>query len=311
MKFKQKIIFFVFVCFNIFIFQPLINNLYCETKTTEYIINSGDTLGIKISPAEELSKDVIVGDDGTIEFPLIGTVSVKGITKNKLENILQKKLSKYITNPKVEIIIRYYSKKQITLLGEVIKPGIYQYKDGLHLFELITQIGGFTPNAGIKNIKVYRGQQENKKIIVVNLEDIIKNGDFSKDFLLNPGDVVEVPKLPKKISIIGAINSPGNYDYTSNMHVLDAISIAGGPKFDSNLKSVKIFREYIDKRKVIQINLAKIIDGKTEIDITIEPGDIIVVPYKKIVSGTWFVNNILPWLSLITMLILIKGYTGI
>lgn len=270
----------------------------------KYKISSGDVLFVRVSPAEELSKEVIVTSDGKIVLPLVGSVKVDGNTISETEKMLEKLYSVYISKPRITITVKYYSKRQVFIMGEIKNPGGYQYEENLKLLELISKAGGITQYAG-KNIKIYRGEKE-QQVINVNLEEIIR--DISKDILLYPGDIIEVPKQPKTISIIGEVSYPGTYEWYENMDVLKAISLARGYTATAKLSSVKIFRETAQGKKIININMAKILQGDTENNIFLQPGDIIYVPRKPLVSGQWFVNTVLPWLTLISTVLVLIAY---
>ncbi len=275
--------------------------------TDDYKISAGDILFIRVSPAEELSKEVVVSADGKIVFPLVGTLKVEGYTIKELEQILQKNLAVYITQPKVSITVKLYSRKQVFILGEVKSPGGYLYKEGLKLFELISQAGGVTKYAGTRNIKIYRGEKKEQKVITANLDEII--ADPSKDILLLPGDIVEVPKQPKTISVIGEVTHPGMYEWYEQLDILQALSLARGYTATAKLSSVKIFRETSSEQKqVINVNVAKILKGNLQKNVILEPGDVVYVPKKPLVSTTWFVNTVLPWLALISSVLLLITY---
>lgn len=273
----------------------------------KYKISVGDILYIRVFPAEDLSSEVIVAPDGKISFPLLGSLKVEGMTVKELQQTLEKNLSVYISKPKVNIIIRYFAKKQVFIMGEIRNPGGYQYHEGLKLFELISTAGGFTPQAGTKNIKIYRGEKGKQKTIIVNFDEIIT--DTSKDILLEPGDIIEVPRQPKSISIIGAVVSPGSYEWQDNLDILKALSLAGGPSDIADLTSIKIFRENPDgTKKLINVNAKKLLKGDLSKNIKLQPADIVYVPKRPFVSGQWIVNTLLPWTSLIISIFIIITY---
>jgi len=275
--------------------------------TDDYKISAGDILFIRVSPAEELSKEVVVSADGKIVFPLIGAIKVEGYTIKEAEKILQKNLAVYITQPKVSITVKLYSRKQVFILGEIKSPGGYLYKDGLKLFELISQAGGLTKYAGTRNIKIYRGEKKEQKVIIANLDEII--ADPSKDILLLPGDIVEVPKQPKTISVIGEVTYPGMYEWYEQLDIIQALSLARGYTATAKLSSVKIFRETSSGQKqVINVNVAEILNGNLQKNVILEPGDVVYVPKKPLVPATWFVNTVLPWLALISSVLLLITY---
>ncbi len=277
-----------------------------DTDEEKYRISSGDILYIKISPAEELSKEVAVSPDGKIVLSLIGAVKAEGFTIGELRKNLEKLYSVYISNPKVSITIRYFSKKQLFIMGEVRNPGGYQYKEGIKLFELISLAGGFTPYAGLKNIKIYRGEKNNQQVIFVNLEEIIS--DISKDFPLQPGDIIEVPKQPRNVTVVGEVNAPGEYEWYEGMNIVKAISLAKGYTQFAKISNVRIHRVSKNNTKEIMVvNLGKILDGKAP-NVALEPGDIVYIPKKPLVSSQWFVNTMLPWMTLLISVFILMTY---
>lgn len=271
----------------------------------KYKISAGDVLFIRVSPAEELSKEVMVTADGEVILPLIGKLKVDGMTTAELEKTLEKLYSVYISNPKVSVTVKFFSRRQVFIMGEVNKPGGYQYEENLKLLELISKAAGLTQFAG-KNIKIYRGEKERQQVITVNIEEILK--DISKDIILEPGDIIEVPKQPKTISVIGEVVYPGTYEWYENMDLLKAISLARGYTATAKLSSAKIFRETPNGKQVINVNVARVLNGETDKNMLLQPGDILYIPRKPLVSGQWFVNTVLPWLTLITTILLLASY---
>ena len=275
--------------------------------TDNYKISAGDILFVRVSPSEELSKEVIVSPDGKIVFPLIGTIKIEGYTIKEAEQILQKNLAVYISQPKVSITVRFFSRKQVFILGEVNTPGGYSYKEGLKLFELISQAGGLTRLAGTKNIKIYRGEKKEQKSITVNLDEILT--DISKDFPLLPGDIVEVPKQPKSISVIGEVSHAGIFEWNEQLDIIQALSLARGFTSTAKLSAVKIFRQLTNgEKQVINVNVAEILKGNLQKNVLIEPGDVVYVPKKPLVPASWFVSTVLPWITLITSVLLLIAY---
>ncbi|MCX7715942.1 MAG: polysaccharide export protein [Endomicrobia bacterium] len=277
-----------------------------KSEEEKYKISAGDVLFIKVKPAEELSKEVVVTPDGKIVLPLIGTIKVEGLTLKEAEKIIEKNLSIYITNPEVSIVTKFFSKRQVFILGEVKNPGGYQYRENLKLFELISESGGVTQYAGTKNIKIYRGEKK-QQVLTVNLEEIFSEPD--KDILLQPGDIIEVPRLPKTISVIGEVNYPGSYEWYENIDVIKVLTLARGYTATAKLSSVRVFRETPQGKQIIPVDVNAILSGKLEKNIILQPGDVVYVPRKPLVSAQWFVNTVLPWLTLITTVLFLISYT--
>lgn len=276
-----------------------------SSNKEKYKISPGDILFIRVTPAEELSREVIVTADGTIVLQLVGNVKVDGMTVPELERLLEKLYSVYVSNPKVSITVKFFSKRQVFIMGEINKPGSYQYQENFKLLELISKAGGLTQFAG-RNLKIYRGEKEKQQVITVNIDDVIK--DPSKDIILEPNDIIEVPKEPKTISVLGEVAYPGTYEWYENMDILKALSLARGYTATAKLSSVKILRETSKGKQVIEVNVAKVLNGEIDKNVLLQPGDVVYVPRKPLVSGQWFVNTVLPWLALISSVLLIINY---
>ena len=272
----------------------------------DYQIENGDILGITIYPADELSRESIVQEDGNIPFPLIGSAHAKGLTAKQLEEGLAQSLGRFISTPQVTVTIKMFSRRQIFVTGEVKSVGAFNYKENLRLMEFISSLGGFSDSADRKAVKIYRGPPTKRQTHIVNVEELIKSGDFSKDFLLEPGDIIEVQKGQPKIAVLGEIRSAGYYDYRENMMLVELISLAGGFTDNAKIKSVSIIHTGQDNRQsVSKVDLNKILSGKQK-DIPVQSGDTIYIPKGNLASANWFLSNILPWLSLFSVLLLVR-----
>jgi protein involved in polysaccharide export with SLBB domain len=279
-----------------------------DSTTDFYRIDAGDIIGITVFPADEMSREVVVQFDGTIPFPLIGTVKARGLTPKQLASSLEQSLSRYLANPQVSITMKQFSRRQVFVTGEVRSVGAFNYKDNLRLMEFISSNGGFTENANRREVKVYRGTSDKRQVFTIDVDEVARSGDFSKDFVLKPGDIVEVPQGRARIAILGDVRSPGYYDYRDNLTMLELVSLAGGFTDTAQLTKVNILREnpLSKDKKVISVNLNNILAGKDK-DVSVLGGDTIYVPKKNLAAAGWFINNILPWLSLVSLVFVIRG----
>jgi len=276
-----------------------------KATTAAYRIETADILGITVSPADELSREVVVQFDGTIPFPLIGTANAKGLTPRQLEDNLKQSLARFISNPQITVTIKQFSRRQIFVTGEVHSVGSFSFRENLRLMEFISSLGGFNDNANRREIKVYRGSTDKRNVITVNVEETIRSGDFSKDFLLQPGDIVEVPEGRLRIAILGDVRNPGYLDYKENMQLLELISQVGGFTETAQIAKISILREEKNgEKKVTFVNLKDILSGKSP-DVPVRHGDTVYVPRRGIATANWFLSNIMPWLSLISLVLVI------
>ncbi len=154
-------------------------------------IQPGDRLTISIYREEDISGSYEIDPSGILAFPLIGEVKVSGLTPNEVRELLVNRLSEYLVRPQLSVRTEESAMKSISVLGNVNKPGTFNYLPGSTLMRLISDAGGFSRAADKKNIRIVRNPgSEEKQVIVVNSLDII-NGHI-EDPRLEPNDMVFV-----------------------------------------------------------------------------------------------------------------------
>ena len=157
----------------------------------EYTIGPRDILSITVWGHADLSKDYPVDPDGSVPFPLIGRVKANGLTTKEFTARLRDLLEKdYLVNPQVIVAVR----NTFFVLGEVKKPGAYQFDKETNILEGITIAGGFTDKAAPARTRVIRTTSKGQEVIHIDMNDIIKRGQREKAILLQENDVVVVPE---------------------------------------------------------------------------------------------------------------------
>src|SRR5689334_20957885 len=112
--------------------------------TAGYKIGAMDVLDISVFQVPELTKSVQVADTGTINLPLVGEIAVVGKTAQQVERDLTARLgAKYLQNPQVTVYVKEYNSHQVTIQGEIKKPGVFPLKGTTSLLQLVALAGGF------------------------------------------------------------------------------------------------------------------------------------------------------------------------
>ena len=179
----------------------LVLNLLSATpawSVEQYTIGTEDTLQIVVWGHREFSTSVAVRPDGKITLPLVGEVQAAGLTTAALQDVLAKRLSEYVKNPNVTVIVTgvggFKFEKRINVIGQVAKPRMIQYRDGLTVLDVILMAGGLTPYASANKTKIIRKEGGETREIRVRLKDLMKKGDLSQNIPVKPGDLVIVPE---------------------------------------------------------------------------------------------------------------------
>ncbi len=146
----------------------------------------------------------LVGNDGTIDFPVLGKLTVVGLTKNECENMIRQRLSAYITNETPVVTVRMPN-FSISVIGEVNRPGQFTVsKEKVNIFEALALAGDMTIYGVRSDVKLIREDASGKKVyhsLNLNEADII----FSPYYQLQQNDIVVVTpnKTKAKNSDIG------------------------------------------------------------------------------------------------------------
>jgi len=161
-------------------------------QSTDYRLGPGDKLRIEVYKDPQLSQSVQVRPDGKITLPLVGDVEATGKTPLELRDGLAKSLKEFMNNPTVTVIVVEAVSSQVTVMGEVSKPGSLQIFGPTNIVQVIAMAGGFKEFANTKDVRVLR-QKGNGGVETLrfNYRELI-NGD-AKPVLLRSGDTVIVP----------------------------------------------------------------------------------------------------------------------
>jgi len=165
----------------------------------DYVIGSGDSLSIFVYRNPDLSEGgVAVRPDGRISTPLIEDIMASGKTPTQLAREIEQRLSKYIQEPNVTVIVRGFvgpSDRQVKVIGEATDPVAIPYRDHMTLLDVMIATKGLTKYAaGNRAVIVRIGPDGKQNIIHVRLSDLVKYGDIDQNVEMAPGDTLIIPQ---------------------------------------------------------------------------------------------------------------------
>jgi len=161
-----------------------------------YLIGAGDTLNITVWRNPELSMTVPVRPDGKISAPLVEELMVQGKTSIAVARDIEKKLSTYVRDPVVTVIVTGFVgpfSEQIRVVGEAAKPQFLPYREKMTLLDVMIAVGGLTDFADGNGASILRTAEGNKQY-TVRLKDLIRRGDVSANVEMRPGDILIIPQ---------------------------------------------------------------------------------------------------------------------
>lgn len=188
-------------------------------------MGADDVVTIKVFGYDDLNSEARISRGGTIAFPLIGEVEIAGLSANAAADRIASKLMAggFIREPKVSLMVSKFESQQISVMGQVSRPGKYSLSAASTLIDALAFAGGVvTATAGDQAILIKKSGDKQ----AVDL-DALFAGDETQNLKIASGDMVFVPKAVQ-FYIYGEVQRPGMYRLERNMRVDQAITAGGG-----------------------------------------------------------------------------------
>lgn len=165
--------------------------------SSRYKIAPGDAVQIFVWRNPEVSMTVPVRPDGFLSAPLLEEVPAAGKTPADLARDLEKRLSTYLRDPLVTVIVEKFVgvyPEQIRVVGEAAEPRALLYNDAMTVLDVMIAVGGLTKFAdgnGATLVRVVEGEQRSFR---VRIDDLLRQGDISANVDMRPGDILIIPE---------------------------------------------------------------------------------------------------------------------
>ena len=292
---------------------------------TAYTLGAGDQLTINVFDVPEYSGNYQVLADGTINLPIIGTISLRGKTLDQATQQISNAYAPFIRRPLVTVSLVAPRPLQVAISGEVNRPGSYRLETANGTFPTLTNLiqlaGGMTSISNIDSVILSRnGQQYN-----VNLAALLENANLGQDPTLRDGDRIVIPTMtainpqrsrlvatsglapevvaPVKVIIVGEVKRPGSYVLQPEgqgepITLTQALQQAQGVLPFADIKQVRVNRltRYGERRDIMIDLWALVQQGDPTKDLVLQDGDSIEVPVAseadlaqaRLVSGSSF-----------------------
>jgi polysaccharide export outer membrane protein len=300
----------------------LVAEIVGERDGDAYRVGPGDTLLVAVYGHPELSiapyagvgsvgadrsrlSGLAIDNDGTIQFPLIGTVQVAGKTSAELRKFLESELVAYVKDPKVTVQVVFTGSIRYYLLGQFTQPGLKYSDRPLRLLEALS-LGGSVEleKASLRSAYVAR----KGKRLPINFYRLIREGDLTQDIRLRSGDVVLVPDNTNERAYVfgGASGSNprgGTVSFVNGrLTLLQALAQVGfgtTEQVQGKLSETYVIRSEADRGELFQIDAERLLRGEAA-NFELAPGDVVYVPPTWVTSWNQVLSQLLPTLQTIS-----------
>jgi len=149
-------------------------------------------LHVSVWKEPDLTETLPVRPDGKISLPLLNDVVAAGLTPTQLADSITTKLKKFISDPRVTVVVTAMNSQKIYILGEVLHPGTAILQPNMTVLQALAS-AGFTQFANTKGIYLLRNDNGKQQKISVHYRELVKGEQIDQNIVLKPGDTIVVP----------------------------------------------------------------------------------------------------------------------
>lgn len=229
----------------------------------DVLLGPGDVVRIAVYGSPDMAVETRVSEAGAITFPLLGQVTVGGLAvaaaERKIAGLLEH--GGYLKKPQVNMIITNLASQQVSVLGQVNRPGRYPIEGRRKVLDLLAMAGGIGTEGGdvVSLVRMRNGVAQRDTLDIV---DMVRKGELAGDIDVTGGDVIYVERAPRAY-IVGEVQRPGPFRLERAMTLQQALSAGGGLSPRGSLRGMRITRR--DSTGHTQTLTAKM-DDQVEVD---------------------------------------------
>jgi polysaccharide export outer membrane protein len=241
-------------------------------------IAPGDFIDVSEVHTPEFHSVVRVSPSGTVTLPMVHEVQVDGLDEQSAAHAIEAALvaQGMLLHPLVSVLVISYAGQDVSVLGEVVRPGVYPYTLHHRLLDLISAASGLAPSAGrLVNI-FHRDDAKTPHPVVLDPSGTDTAADHNPE--LAPGDTVQVSRAGL-VYVVGDVLRPGGFpvDPAQGLTVVQALSLAWGPSQNAAMSKAILIREQKGGRTLTSLNLKRMLHGQAP-DQPVRDRDILFVP---------------------------------
>jgi polysaccharide export outer membrane protein len=241
-------------------------------------IGVGDFLEVSEFHTPEFRSAVRVAADGTVLLPLVGPVLLRGMSEQEASRAIEKAFldTGMLLHPQVSVLVTNAVGQDVSVMGEVARPGVYPYTVHHRLLDLISAASGLSPNAGRLVSVFHRDDSKTPHPFVLDPSGIDSKVEHNPE--LAPGDTVLVSRAGL-VYVIGDVVRPGGFavDPVQGLTIVQALSLAWGATPNAAVGKAILIRDQPGGRTLTTLNLRRMIRGQDP-DQPVRDRDILFVP---------------------------------
>lgn len=251
-----------------------------ENQGSTYRIGPRDLVEVRVFETQELNGSLRVSEDGHVTLPLVGNVTIAGLTEGeaaqRIKGVLEEKA---LQRASVSVQVQEFRSRPIAVIGAVRQPGNLAFAGRWTLLEALTAAGGLADSHSAVIHVLRRSDNGLSDQVAIRTDDLLVRADPRVNIPIVPGDLINVPgAIDVTVYCMGEIEVPGAVTFKSSERIslLTVIARAGGLTDRASSKIIVKRNDAGGKTSEIAADYKRILAGKAP-DIELQPGDVIVV----------------------------------
>lgn len=268
----------------------------------EYLLGAGDEIAVSVAGRPELSGIHVVGPDGRITMPLLGSVEVGEKSRDDAAKSIDTVLANYYSGTvNATVQVTKYGSNHILVLGPVEHAGVMNFDQPPSLLEAITRSGAVVnPDRSMqmpRKCVIYRGDD---KVMNINISDRFDSKKALNNLRLRRNDILYFPDSQESlISVLGEVTRPGPVRLTQSTTLISLLADAGGVTEKAGNPTIQIVEPSTGRIQKITYKQLLTLQGGS--DVTLHDGDIVFVPRSGLSKVGFFFQQISPITSIGTV----------
>ena len=253
-----------------------------------YLIGPGDTLVVQLYGKQNVEYKLVVTRDGRILVPEYGPINVGGLKFAEAKELISDSYATRFIGAKAVVTMGDLRTVQVTVTGDVNRPGTYTISGLSSLVDALLVTGGVQYSGSLRDIRLKRG---GKVITRFDLYQLLLDGDNDRDVALKHGDIIFVPPIERSVAIGGEVQRPAIYELKNESTIADVIKMAGGLLPTASLPDSHIER---------------VLDGRYKTIVDFDDQPLSIIQSTRIRSGD--LVRILPLDETLKQVVMLSGH---
>ena len=243
---------------------------------SSYTLDVGDIINIQLTGQQDIIQDFPISGDGSINISDIGNIILVGLTLSEASQLVKSRVNSVYIGTEAYISLSQLRDVNVLITGNAENPGIYTLTGNSNILHALSIAGGVSEYGSYREINLLRN---NKVIEVLDVYDLLINGNYNLKQRLRSGDVIFIEPSKSIVSIDGAVKRPAKYELKENQKLSDVIYYANGLKQTADIQNIYLERVLDGSLKSIPVVNSSQFESIESID-----GDMVYIreyPYRQ------------------------------